>query len=66
MVVSGGPVLPASGLGVLAESESSFTSVDIGSPCQIRSTVAENDSSWNSWCDSSQQGLSTGCFDLKY
>lgn len=63
MVVSGGsmpPYLATSG------SESSFTSVDIGSSYPAgRSSVGDHDLSWNSWSDASQQAT-TGCFDIKY
>lgn len=64
MVVSGGSIPPCL---ATSGSESSFTSVDIGGPFHptVRSTAADNDSTWNSWCDTSQQASSTGCFDLK-
>ena len=64
MVVSGGSIPPCL---ATSGSESSFTSVDIGGPHHppAKSAFADNDSTWNSWSDVSQQTSSTGCFDLK-
>ncbi len=64
MVVSGGSIPPCL---ATSGSDSSFTSVDIGGPHHpaARSVFTDSDSTWNSWSDVSQQGPSTGCFDLK-